>query len=109
MKYLLALSIILITNTAFAVDFQCREIGLEKVVKYLDYSSTEEFLSENDEIFFCKTKSEPYREIMQWGNGSALVGIEFEIQNGACVVVEEPYWGQDDQDGDDEWVEANCQ
>lgn len=114
MKFLVSVSVFLMTGflmseTAFAVDYQCADIGLEKVAEHLEYSSTEEFLKENSEIFSCKSKTQPYREILQWGDGSGLVGIEFEIQNGACFVVEEPYTGQDDQDLDVEWFESYCQ
>lgn len=109
MKTLISTLLLTITFNVNAVTFDCYETGLKMVSEYLEYASPAAFLEENGEIFFCKSKKAPHTEILQWGDGSGLVGIEFEVRGGKCVVTEEPYTGQDDGDLDVEWAQEFCQ
>ena len=89
------------------VPYQCAEVGLSMVLDFMG-ETREEFFSHSDEIFSCRSKEAPHVEIYQWGDGSGLVGIEFKVVDGQCVVTEEPYTGQDDQDADWDWVNSYC-
>lgn len=108
MKFIIVLAVVFSLNS-YAVDFVCYDIGLKKVLKYLEYEKPDNFFDENDVIFLCKSKEVPHREIIQWGDGSGLVGVEFEVRDGKCVTIQEPYTGQDDGDLDIEWAKRYCQ
>ena len=114
MQKLIVISSLLLSGLAQAginqsgqVPYQCADQGLAIVLDFMG-ETEEEFFSHSDEIFSCRSKEEPRVEIYQWGDGSGLVGIEFKIENGQCIVTEEPYTGQDDQDADWDWVEEYC-
>ena len=100
----LTLLIIFLSSSIFAVEYKCHDQALNSVVEYLEYENTDVFYSELDEIFFCKSKKTPHREIFQWGDGSGLVGIDYIFEDGNCVSQSTPHVGQDDHDLDWEWA-----
>lgn len=109
-KKLIFVLSVLVSGQAFAIEYKCEDIGLEKVMTFLQAPEPkEEFLQHTPLVFSCKSRQAPDTEIYQWGDGTALVGIEFQVRNGVCVVTEEPYSGQDDGDLDYDWFESYCQ
>lgn len=103
------LTILLFLNTIFASEpvFLCREEALKQMVNFSQVSNIKEFLDLYGEVYSCKTK-DGKTEIMQWGDGSYLLGVEYEINESGCMLKGAPYDGQDDGDLDLDWTKANC-
>ena len=105
---------LLLSTQLFAIDYKCHDQALKKLIEFSNEYSGEkqtkkEFLKVNDPVFICKSKKAPHIEIYQYGDGSGLMGVEYKIVRGRCVMTEAPYAGQDDQDLDVEWANSFCQ
>lgn len=108
MKTILVLLATLVsTNFAFAsANLKCAKFAEKEAAKYSEMS-LKEFREEMSVIWSCKHKADPNLEEIQFGDGRGLTGLLIKIVNGKCTMTE-IYSGQDDQDGDAAWDEANC-
>ncbi|WP_374080120.1 hypothetical protein [Bdellovibrio bacteriovorus] len=104
---LVLLTTLVSTNFAFAsANLKCANFAEKEAAKYAEMS-LKEFRETMSVIWSCKHKADPKLEEIQFGDGSGLTGVTIRIVNGKCTVTD-IYSGQDDQDGDAAWDEANC-
>ena len=101
--------LVFICLNAYAVDYDCDKIALKEMVSFIEYGSVEKFQAENAVILFCKSKKTPDHEIFQWGNGHEIFGMEFNVIQGKCIVIEGPYIGYDDGYQDIQGIKEYCQ
>nr|WP_295905550.1 hypothetical protein [uncultured Bdellovibrio sp.] len=103
----LVLATFMSANFAFAsANLKCAKFAEKEAAKYAEMS-LQEFKQNMSLIWACKLKQDPSVEEIQFGDGSSLTGVSLKIVNGKCTVTD-IYSGQDDQDGDASYDEANC-
>ena len=87
-------------------SLQCGEVAVTAAMKELEISRAE-FDKELSLLWACKSKTNPKKEEIQFGDSSSLVGVSLEIKNGKCLV-KDVYAGKNDGDIEDEATVASC-
>jgi hypothetical protein len=102
------MTVLFIQSPAHATEkLQCASFAEKEAAKYAQMSLVD-FHRELSLIWSCKSKANPNREDIQFGDASGLIGLSAEVVNGKCVLAGEIYSGQNDNDIDPEWDEENC-
>ncbi len=109
MKHTLILVLLLIATAQASAEAQlkCLEFA-EKAAAHYAEIPLPEFREEFGVIWSCKLKADPSTEEIQFGDSGGLIGVRAQIVNGKCVLADEVYSGQNDDDADLDWQAENC-